>query len=103
MLTFRETKIAKKSWDINLDNIVTSKLIKTKTNSKYLIALKFDTAIRSSVLTTPKMSGYVKTFKVKDGDKDQNSKLMSLRIGDEKLFEEYKGILLRFKILKALT
>ena len=32
------------------------------------------------------MSGYVKTFKVKDEDKDKNNKLMSLRIGDEKLF-----------------
>ena len=26
------------------------------------------------------------TFKVTDGDKDKNNKLMSLRIGDEKLF-----------------
>ena len=32
------------------------------------------------------MSGYVKTFKVTDGDKDKNNKLMSLCIGDEKLF-----------------
>ena len=43
----RETEIARekfsvaknpiKSWDVNVDNIVTSKLIKPKTNSKYLI------------------------------------------------------------------
>ena len=33
------------------------------------------------------MSGYVKTFKVADGDKDKNNKLMSFRIGDEKLLE----------------
>ena len=33
------------------------------------------------------MSGYVKTFKVIDGDKDKNNKLMSFRIGDEKLLE----------------
>ena len=26
------------------------------------------------------MSGYVKTFKVKDGDKDKDNKLMSFRI-----------------------
>ena len=30
----------------------------------------------------PKMSGYVKTFKVKDGDKDKNNNLMSFRIDD---------------------
>ena len=35
----------------------------------------------------PKMSGYVKTFKVKDRDK-----LMSFRIDDEKLLEKYKAI-----------
>ena len=36
----------------------------------------------------PKMSGYVKTFKVKDGDKNKNNKLMSFRIDDEKLLEK---------------
>ena len=40
----------------------------------------------------PEMSGYVKTFKAKDGDKDKNNKLMSFRINDEKLLEKYKGI-----------
>ena len=34
------------------------------------------------------MSGYIKTFKVKDGDKDINNKLMSFRIDDEKLLEK---------------
>ena len=38
------------------------------------------------------MSGYVKTFKAKDGDKDKNNKLMSFRINDENLLEKYKGI-----------
>ena len=33
----------------------------------------------------PKMSGDVKTFKVKDGGKDKNIKLMSFHIDDEKL------------------
>ena len=47
MLRFGETKIAKEKfyaakkpiniWDVNVDNIVISKLIKTKINSKYLI------------------------------------------------------------------
>ena len=36
------------------------------------------------------MSGYVKTFKVKDGDKDKINKLMSLRIDDDRLLEKYK-------------
>ena len=40
----------------------------------------------------PKMSGYVKTFKVKDRDKDKDSKLISFRIFDEKLLEKYKTI-----------
>ena len=36
------------------------------------------------VLIMPKMSGYVKTFKVKDGDKDKNNNLMFFRIDDQK-------------------
>ena len=39
-----------------------------------------------------KMSGYVKTFNVKDGDKDKNNKLMSFHIDDEKLLENYRTI-----------
>ena len=46
-------------WDANVDNIVISKLVKTKTNSKYLIRYS-DKAIRPSVLIMHKMSGYVK-------------------------------------------
>ena len=57
-----------KSWDVNVDNIVISKLVKTKTNSKYLIGY-LDKDIRPLVLIMPKMSGYVKTFK--DEDKNQ--------------------------------
>ena len=47
MLKFGETKVTKekiyaakkprKIWDVNVDNIVISKLFETKTNSKYLI------------------------------------------------------------------
>ena len=33
------------------------------------------------------MSGYVKKFKAKDGDKSKNNKLMPLRIDDEKLLQ----------------
>ena len=34
------------------------------------------------------MSGYVKIFKVTDGNKDENNKLMSFCIDDEKLSEK---------------
>ena len=42
-----------------------------------------DKVIRPLFLILPKMSGYVKTFKVKHGDKNKNNKLMSFRINDE--------------------
>ena len=38
------------------------------------------------------MSGYVETFKVKDGDKDKNNKLMSFCMDDEKLLVKNKAI-----------
>ena len=46
------------------------------------------------------MSRYVKTFKVKEGDKDKNNKLMSFRINDEKLLEKYKAIWTKIGNLK---
>ena len=51
-----------------------------------------DKAIRLLILIMHKMTGYVKTFKVKDGDNDKQNKLMSFRIDDEKLLERYKAI-----------
>ena len=75
----------------NIDNIVISNLIETKNNSKYLIRY-LDKVIRPLVLILPKTSGYVKTFKVKDGDKDKNKKLMSFYINDEKLLEMYETL-----------
>ena len=108
MLRFGETKVTKekfyaakkpiKIWDVNVDNIVISKLVKTKTNSKHLIG--YSKVVRPLVLIMPKMSGYVKTFKVKDGDKDKNNKLMSFRIADEKLLEKYKAIWTKIENLK---
>ena len=59
--------------DVNVDNIVFSKLVKTKTNSKYFIGY-LEKAIRPLHLIMPKMSGYVKAFKVKEGN---NNKVMS--------------------------
>ena len=38
------------------------------------------------------MSGYVKIFNIKDGDKDKNNKLMPFHRDDEKLLEKYKAI-----------
>ena len=80
-----------KIWGVNVDNIVISKLIKTKSNSKYLIGY-LDNVIRPLVLIMPEMIGYIKTFKVKDRNKDKNNKLISFRIDDEKLLEKYKAV-----------
>ena len=44
------------------------------------------------------MSGYVKTFKVKD----KNNKLMPLCIDDEKLLEKYKTIWTKIEDLKNI-
>ena len=85
---FYASKKAINIWDVNVENIVISKLVKENTNSKYLIRIEFDKAIRPLVLIMPKMSGYVKIFKVKEG----NNKLMSFRIDDENLLEKYKAI-----------
>ena len=49
-----------------------------------------DKAIRPLVLIIPKMSGYAKTFKVKDGHKEENNKFISFHIEVEKLLEKYK-------------
>ena len=100
---FGKTEIAKerfyaarkpiKIWNVNVDKKVISKLVKIKTNSKYLIGY-LDNDIRPLVSIMPKMSGYVKAFKVED----KTNKLMSFRI-DEKLLEEYKAIWTKIKDL----
>ena len=59
-----EKKKPKKIWDVNVDDILISKLVKTKTNSKYLTGYLVK-AIRPLVLIMPKMSGYVKKSKLK--------------------------------------
>ena len=92
MVKFGKTEIAKenfhaarkpiKIWDVNVDNKVISKLVKTKINSKYLIGY-LDKDIRPLVLMMHKMSGYVKA-------EDKNNKLMSFGIDYEKLLEKYK-------------
>ena len=63
--TFYAAKGPMKIWDVNVDNMVISRLFKTKTNSKYLIGY-LDKAIIPLVLIMPEMIGYVKKFKIKD-------------------------------------
>ena len=112
MVRFGEKEIANKKfyaakkpikiWDVNNENIVISKSFESKTNSKYLIAIKFDKTIRSLVLIMPKMSGYNKTFKVKERDKDKSNKLMSFQIDDEKLLEKFQAIWTKIEDLKNI-
>ena len=90
-----------KIWDVNVDNVIISKLVKTKANSKYFIGY-LDKAIGPLVLIMPKMSGYVKTFKVKEGYKDKNNRLMSFRTDDEELSEKYKAIWTKIEDLKNI-
>ena len=59
-------------------------------------------AIRALVLIMPEMNGYVKTIKVKDGDKDKNNTLISFRIDDEKLLEKYEAIWTKIEDLKNI-
>ena len=77
--------------------IYISKLVKTKTNSRYLIGY-LDKDIRPLVLIMPKMSEYVKTFTVED----KNNKLMSFHIDDEKLSEKYRAIWTKIEDLKYI-
>ena len=84
-------------WDVNVDDIVISKLVKAKINFKYLIVY-LDKVVRPLVLIMPKISGYVKTFKIEEG----NNELMSFHINDEKLLEKYKAILTKIVDLKNI-
>ena len=67
-----------------------------------MIGIKFDKAIKSLVLIMLKVTGYVNTFKVKDGDKNKDNKLMSFRI-DDKLLEQYKTISTKIENLQNNT
>ena len=55
-----------------------------------------DKALRPLVLIMPKMSGFVKTFKVKE----RGNKLMPFHIDDEKLLEKYKANWTKIEDLK---
>ena len=73
--------------DIHVNNTVISKLVKQRKTFWYL-----DTVVRSLILILPKMSGYVKTFKVKDWDNYKNNKLMYFCIDHDKLLVKCKTI-----------
>ena len=83
-----------------LVSIAVSKLIGTKTNSKYLLWY-LDEVLKPLAIILPKMSGYVKDFKVKDGNKD--NKLISFPIYDEKLLERYRAIWTNIEELKNIN
>ena len=50
----------------------------------------------------PKMSGYVKTFRVKEENKDKSNKLMPFCIDDEKSLKKYKAILTKIEDLENI-
>ena len=105
ILRFGKTKVVKeefqrvknliKIWDVDVDNMVISKLIERKIEFKYFPGY-LDEVIRPLVLILTKMSGYVKTSKDKDNDNDKNknksNKLIHFRIDNYKLLEKHKII-----------
>ena len=74
-------------WDVDVNNIVILNLIERNNNSKFFIGY-LDEVIKPLLSVLPNMSGYVKDFKDKDGNK--TNKLMSFSIEDENLLEKYK-------------
>ena len=70
---------------VDVDNILISKLIETKNNSKDLNRC-LNEIICGLISISPKVNGYVTTFKFKD------RKLISLSIDNDKPFEKYKTI-----------
>ena len=48
------------------------------------------------------MSGYVKTFKIKDEDKYKNNNLIPFRIDDEKLLKKYKAVWTKIEVLNSI-
>ena len=48
------------------------------------------------------MSGYVKTFRVKEENKDKSNKLMPFCVDDEKSLKKYKAILTKIEDLENI-
>ena len=121
MLWFGKRKVPKEDfcsarktrniWDVNVNNIVISKLVETKNNSKYLIEFLDVRALKSikrchSIISSESISfwyclkWYVNIFKVKD--KDKNKKLMPFRINNRNLLDKYKTIWTKIDDLKDI-
>ena len=100
---FHEAKMPTKIWDVDVCNIVISKLIEMKNNLKYLNEYE-DKVVRPLVLILRTMNVYIRTFKDKGGDKDKNryNKLMSFRRDDDKLLEKIKPFGVGLKTCKIL-
>ena len=81
--------------------LIISKLVELKNNFNYLIGYSYE-VIRTLVSVLSKLSGYIKTSKDKGVDKNENNKLMSLHIGNDKLLEEYKTIWSKIEDLKNI-
>ena len=104
MFRFGKTTVAKEEFygakqpikiqNVDVDNIVISKSIETKNNSKYLIEY-LDEVVGPLVLVLLIMSGYDKTFKNKDMIKEN---LMSVCVDNDKVLEKYKTIWIQTKI-----
>ena len=94
---FYAAKRTIKICDVTVENIVISKLVKTKPNSKYLIGY-LHKDIRPLILIMPKMCGYVKTSK----DKEGGNKSMYFHIDDEKLLEKHKAVWNKIEDLKNI-
>ena len=80
----------KRDWDINVVNMVVSKLVETRNNSIFMIGY-LDEVIKPLILSISQMYRYVKTFKGKSGN-NKNYILMSLHINDNNLLEKHKII-----------
>ena len=83
---------SKNHWNVNVANIIISKLVKIKNSSEYLIRYLDEDIIRPVVLILHKMSSNAQAFKVKDEDENKNNKLRSFLIVDDKLLGKYKTI-----------
>ena len=59
-----------------------------------------DKVMRPLLLILPYISGYVKTFNVKDGNKDRNNTFMSFCTDNDKLLENYETIWTKIEDLK---
>ena len=96
-MIFYQGKVAKEGfyglknhWNVNVANIIISKLVKIKNSSEYLIGYLDEDIIGPVVLILHKMSSNAQAFKVKDENK--NNKLRSFLIVDDKLLGKYKTI-----------